>query len=42
MLQLPEWNLTQITRRTRGLWLEHCRQNIHTPGIGENTSIFFE
>ena len=42
VVQLAEWNLTQISRRTRGLWLEHFRQNIHTPGIAENTSIFFE
>jgi hypothetical protein len=42
MLQLPEWNLNQIHRRTRGLWLEHFRQSLHTPGIGENTSLYFE
>ena len=41
-LQLGGWNLTQIARRTRGLWLEHFRQNVHTPGIAENSSVFFE
>lgn len=41
-MQLPEWNLTQISRRTRGLWLEHFRQVVHTPGIAENTSLYFE
>jgi hypothetical protein len=41
-LQLAEWNLTQISRRTRGLWLEHFRQMLHTPGIAENASLYFE
>jgi len=41
-LQLPAWNLEQIARRSRSLWLEHFRQNLHTPGIAENASIFFE
>ena len=41
-VQLTEWNLTQISRRTRGLCMEHFRQMLHTPGISENTSVYFE
>ncbi len=41
-LQLPEWNLKQISQRSCSLWLEHFRQMIHTPGIAENASIYFE
>jgi len=42
VLQLPEWNLNQISQRSRSLWLEHFRQMIHTPGIAENASFYFE
>jgi hypothetical protein len=42
MLQLPYGSLNQNHRRTRGLWLEHLRQSLLTPGIGENTSLNFE
>lgn len=42
MVELAEWNLNQIARRTRTLWMEHFRQSIHTPGIMENTSLYFE
>ena len=41
-LQLPQWNLTQISRRSRSLWLEHFRQSIHSPGIADNSSLYFE
>ena len=41
-LQLPQWNLNQISRRARSLWLEHFRQSMHTPGIAENSSLYFE
>ena len=41
-VQLHEWNLSQIANRTRGLWLENFRQSIHTPGVAENLSIYFE